>query len=151
MITPEHDQSRVTQCKVYEGIGETIVCHKIVKIARIDKTNETALIGGGILRRMFTIRINDAKTISRTITVMNGMGLKLMGTSKVGPFPRPLEMNKLWGTPAKERIRPTMLACQIQKLNPLSATSVVKTIEIASPTKKCSFWILKVLEHRACI
>ncbi len=95
LITPEHDQSRVTQCKVYEGIGETIVCHKIVKIARIDTTNETALTGGGILRKMFTMKINDAKTISRTITVMNGIGLKLMGISKVGPFPQPLEMNNL--------------------------------------------------------
>ena len=44
---------------------------------------------------MFTMRIDDAKTISRTITVVNGIGLKLMGISKVGPFPQPLEVNNL--------------------------------------------------------
>jgi hypothetical protein len=95
LIIPEHDQSRVTQCKVYEGIGETIVCHRSVKIARIDTTNEIALTGGGIPRKMFTMIANDAKTNSSTMTVANGMGLKLMGISKVGPFAILLEMNSL--------------------------------------------------------
>jgi hypothetical protein len=75
LITPEHDQSMVTQCRVYEGIGETVVCHKSVKMARIDIIDQTAVTGGGIIRKMFTIRIDDAKRISRTMTVVDGIGL----------------------------------------------------------------------------
>jgi len=92
LITPEHDQSRVTQCRVYEGIGETIVCHRSVKIARIDTISERALTGGGIPRKKFTMTANDAKTISRAMTAVNGMEPKLTGISKVGPLARPLEI-----------------------------------------------------------
>ena len=95
VITPEHDQSRVTQCRLYEGAGEIMVCQRRVKIARIDTTNEIVLTGGGILRNMFTIMVIDAKTVSRAISVVNEIGLKLMGISMVGPFVRPLEMKSL--------------------------------------------------------
>jgi len=95
VITPEHDQSRVTQCRLYEEVGEIMVCHRRVKIARIDTTNEIVLTGGGILRDMFTIMVTDAKTISRAISVVNGIGLKLMGISMVGPLVSPLEMKSL--------------------------------------------------------
>ncbi len=44
---------------------------------------------------MFTIMVTDAKTISRAISVVNGIGLKLMGISMVGPLVSPLEMKSL--------------------------------------------------------
>jgi len=94
-MTPEHDQSRVTQCRVYEGIGEIVVCHNSVEIARIGTTIERTLIGEGIPRKMFTIRINDAKTTNRTMTVVNEIGPKSMGISKVGALARALEMKSL--------------------------------------------------------
>ena len=65
----------VTQCRLYEGIGDTVVRHKSVKIARIDVIDQTALTGAGIIRKMFTIRIDDARRISRTMTVMDEIGL----------------------------------------------------------------------------
>jgi len=95
LITPEHDQSRVTQCRVYEGIGEITVCHKSVKIVTIDTTRAIVLTGEGILRKMFKMSISDAKTISTTITAVNGMGWELTGISKVGPLARLSKMNSL--------------------------------------------------------
>jgi hypothetical protein len=75
LITPEHDQSIVTQCRLYEGIGDTVVCHKSVKIARIDVIDQTALTGEGIFRIMFMIKNDDARRINRTTTVMDEIGL----------------------------------------------------------------------------
>lgn len=75
LITPEHDQSMVTQCKLYEGIGEIVVCHRSVKMARIDMIDQTALMGGGTIWKMFTMRIDDARTINRTTTIMDGIVL----------------------------------------------------------------------------
>jgi hypothetical protein len=93
LITPEHDQSRVTQCRVYEGIGEIIACHKSVKIVTIDTTKERVLTGEGILRKMFTRSMSDIKTIRTTITVVTAMGWELMDTSKIGLLARLPQMN----------------------------------------------------------
>lgn len=71
LITPEHDQSTVTQWIVYDEIGETMVCHKSVKIAAIATIDQMAFTGGAIDRKMATIRIDDTKMITRATTVVD--------------------------------------------------------------------------------
>jgi hypothetical protein len=65
----------VTQCKEYAGVGETMVCHRSVRIARIAAIDQTALTGGAIGRRTFTIRIDDISMVTKTATVVDEMGL----------------------------------------------------------------------------
>lgn len=95
LMTPEHDQSIVTQCRVYGGTGEISVCHKRVKIATIDTTRTIVLTGEGILRKTFTMTMRDPKTMSATITAENGMNCELRGISKVGPFARLPQISSL--------------------------------------------------------
>ena len=73
LISPEHDQSRVTQCKVYGGTGEISVCHKRVKIMTIDTTATSVFMGEGILRKRFKSIISETRKIRIAITVVSGM------------------------------------------------------------------------------
>ena len=73
LITPEHDQSRVTKNVVDCSIWK-IVCHKSVKIVTIDTTKATVLIGEGILRKMLKMNKEDARMATITTTVINGRG-----------------------------------------------------------------------------
>ena len=88
-----------------------------MKIATIDTTKATVLIGEGILRKMLKTSTKDAKAATKRTTVIMGSGLELTGISKVGFLARLPQIDKVWGTPAKERRRLTMAACQTQKLN----------------------------------
>ena len=95
LITPEHDQSRVTQCRVYEGIGEITVCQESVKIVTNDATRAIVLTGEGIFRQKFRTSIRDAKMIVTLTTTMIEMGSELMSISIVGPLARFPQMKSL--------------------------------------------------------
>lgn len=95
LITPEHDQSIVTQCRVYGGYGEISVCHKSVRIVTIETTRAKVLTGEGILRKMFKMSIRHARTITTIITAENGMDCEFRGISKVGPFAGLPQINSL--------------------------------------------------------
>lgn len=82
LMTPEHDQSRVT--KNEDASDSKVVSHKIVKIATIDTTKVTVLIGEGILRKMLKISTKDDKIATIRTTVINGRGSELTAISKVG-------------------------------------------------------------------
>lgn len=145
-MTPEQDQSIVTQCKVYRGTGEITVCHKSVMVVTNDTTKAIVLTGEGILEDLFKIRAIEKKKSKLPITTVNGIDWGVTSISKVGPLVIGVQMNKLWGTPAKESSPLTILACQIQKLKPWKVTTAVRTRATASPIKKCIFWNLKFLE-----
>ena len=95
LIAPEHDQSIVTQCRVYGGYGEISVCHKSVRIVTIETTRAKVLTGEGILRKMFKMSIRHARTTTTIITAENGMDCELRGISKVGPFAGLPQINSL--------------------------------------------------------
>ncbi|TRO54521.1 hypothetical protein E2P63_01115 [Candidatus Bathyarchaeota archaeon] len=94
-MTPEQDQSIVTQCKVCKGTGEITACHKSVNIVVKDTTKTIVLIGEGILEDFFKIRINEIKNNMLPITAINGTVCGVTSISKVGPLVIELQMNKL--------------------------------------------------------
>jgi len=94
-MTPEQDQSIVTQCKVCIGTGEITDCHRSVKIVVNDTTKTIVLTGEGILEDFFKIRMKEMKNNKLPITAINGTACGVTSISKVGPLVIELQMNKL--------------------------------------------------------
>jgi len=94
-MTPEQDQSIVTQCKECKGTGETTDCHRSVKSVVNDTTKTIVLIGEGILEDFFKIRMKEMKNNKLPITAINGTVCGVTSISKVGPLVIELQMNKL--------------------------------------------------------
>ena len=73
-MTPEQDQSIVTQCRVYKGTGEISVCHKSVRVVVNERTKAIVLTGDGILEDLLKIKISEKKKSKLPITATNGIG-----------------------------------------------------------------------------
>ena len=71
-ITPEHDQSIETKCKLDGGIGNT-VCQKSVDMVTIVTTSAMVLMGEDILLKTLRTSMSDAKTAATATTVVSGM------------------------------------------------------------------------------
>ena len=94
-ITPEQDQSRVIQCTLDEGIGDTTVCQKSVDAVTIETTKTRVLIGEGIFRKNFKKSMDDNRITSTMAIAAKGIEFELTGISKVGPLLKLLKTNKV--------------------------------------------------------